>query len=381
MRKVYMISDAIISPLGFSTEENIQNLRLETTGIKEINDARLWSEPFYGAQIHTEKLEEAWSVVPIKQSYTRLEKMMILSVIKLIEENPYLNMMKCGIIISTTKGNIDALKDQNRKEYLDSIAKTIQHHFSLKTKPIILSNACISGGLALAVGKRMIQSGEVDDMVVIGGDILSEFTLSGFFSFQAISKVPCKPFCKNRTGISLGEAAAAVWISSRSTINTANGKEAIIISGDASANDANHISGPSRTGEGLYISIQRALKEAGCKSKQIDHINAHGTATMFNDEMEAIAFNRAELQHTPVTSLKGYYGHTLGASALIESIIAKHCLLNNELFASYGFEELGVSPSIDIVRVHRKQEIRTILKTASGFGGCNVALVLEKVTI
>jgi len=128
----------------------------------------------------------------------------------------------------------------------------------------------------------------------------------------------------------------------------------------------------------LYISITKALEEANVDSSQIDYITAHGTATPFNDEMEAIAFNRAGLQEVPLNSLKGYYGHTLGASALIESIIARHCLINNELIASIGFEELGVSQSVNMITKNKVKELTRVLKTASGFGGCNVALIFEK---
>ncbi|AXT53880.1 beta-ketoacyl synthase [Aquimarina sp. BL5] len=376
MKKVYLVADNIISPLGFSTEENIENLRLNQTGIKKVDDDYIWSEPFFGAVINNDKLSTAWKIVSNDSGYTKLEKMMLLSVSKLLSENSSLDINKCGVVISTTKGNINNLRGHSdEKAYLASISKTIQHYFKLDHTPVILSNACISGGLALAIGKRMIQSEIFEDVVVIGGDLLSEFTLSGFFSFQAVSTAPCKPFCKNRTGISLGEAAASAWLSSNKENVT---EEAISISGDASANDANHISGPSRTGEGLYISIKRALKEAGVKSNQIDYITAHGTATPYNDEMEAIAFNRAGMQSVPINSLKGYYGHTLGASALIESIIARHCLINNELFASLGFEELGVSESINVIAKNHKKELTRVLKTASGFGGCNVALVIEK---
>ena len=376
MKKVYIVADNIVSPLGFSTEDNIVNLRKNHTGIKKVEDDKIWSEAFYGAVINNEKLSKAWGVISENSSYTKLEKMMLLSVSKLLEENPGLNIAKSGIVISTTKGNINNLRgDKDEKAYLSSISKTIQRYFKLDHTPKVLSNACVSGGLALAVGKRMIQSGLFDDVVVIGGDLLSEFTLSGFFSFQAVSAAPCKPFCKNRTGISLGEAAACAWLSSNKDNNT---DTAISIAGDASANDANHISGPSRTGEGLFISISKALKEANLDSDQIDHITAHGTATPYNDEMEAIAFNRAGLQKTPLNSLKGYYGHTLGASALIESIIAKHCLINNELFASLGYEELGVSQPINVIAKNEKKELNKVLKTASGFGGCNVALIIEK---
>ncbi|WP_299254192.1 beta-ketoacyl synthase N-terminal-like domain-containing protein [uncultured Aquimarina sp.] len=376
MKKVYLVADNIISPLGFSTEENVENLRLNQTGIKKVDDNYIWSEPFFGAVVNNDKLSEAWDIISKDSGYTKLEKMMLISVSKLLAENSSLDITKCGVVISTTKGNINSLRDDSyKKAYLTSISKTVQDYFKLDHTPLILSNACISGGLALAVGKRMIQSELFEDVVIIGGDLLSEFTLSGFFSFQAVSPAPCKPFCKNRTGISLGEAAASVWLSSNKKNVT---EEVISISGDASANDANHISGPSRTGEGLYISITKALKDAGIESNQIDYITAHGTATPYNDEMEAIAFNRAGMKNVPINSLKGYYGHTLGASALIESIIARHCLINNELFASLGFEELGVSESINVIAKNHKKELKRVLKTASGFGGCNVALIIEK---
>ncbi|MHA7057006.1 beta-ketoacyl synthase N-terminal-like domain-containing protein [Aquimarina sp. M1] len=376
MKKVYLVSDNIISPLGFSTKENIQNLRLNKTGIRKIEDDQIWSTPFFGAVIKSDKLSAAWKDISDKEGYTKLEKMMLLSVSKLLDDNPSIDITKSGVIISTTKGNINSLRAQeSEKSYLSSISKTIQRFFKLDQTPVVLSNACISGGLALAVGKRMIQSQLFEDVVVIGGDLLSEFTLSGFFSFQAVSPAPCKPFCKYRTGISLGEAAASAWLSA----NKENVTEyAISITGDASANDANHISGPSRTGEGLFISVTKALNEAGLESDQIDYITAHGTATPYNDEMEAIAFNRAGMKHIPINSLKGYYGHTLGASALIESIVARHCLLNNELFASLGFQELGVSEAINVITKNYQKDISKVLKTASGFGGCNVALIIEK---
>ncbi|MBQ4821340.1 beta-ketoacyl synthase N-terminal-like domain-containing protein [Aquimarina sp. MMG016] len=379
MKKAYLVADNIISPLGFSTEANLENLRANNTGINRVDNKTIYEEPFYGAVINNDLLSSSLEIVSNNVEYSKLEKMMLLSISKLLSENPSLDIKKSGIIISTTKGNINALcSNSETKAYLGSIAETIKDYFDLDSEPIVLSNACISGGLALAIAKRMIQTGEYEDMIVVGGDLLSEFTLSGFFSFQAVSPAPCKPFCKNRTGISLGEAAAVAWLSS----NPKNVKgKAIQITGDASANDANHISGPSRTGEGLFISISKALKEAGINNTQIDFITAHGTATPFNDEMEAIAFNRAGLQNVPVNSLKGYYGHTLGASALIESIIARHCLMNDEIFASLGFEELGVSQPINIIKKNESKSLRRVLKTASGFGGCNVALVIEKVSL
>jgi 3-oxoacyl-[acyl-carrier-protein] synthase I len=139
-----------------------------------------------------------------------------------------------------------------------------------------------------------------------------------------------------------------------------------------------YISGPSRTGEGLYRSIENALQEANIKPEVVDYISAHGTATPFNDEMEAIALNRLGLQNTPINSLKGYYGHTLGASGLLETVIGIESVTKNTLFVSLGFDEMGMSQPINVIEKNQDKNIHYFLKTASGFGGCNTAVVFEK---
>ena len=166
--------------------------------------------------------------------------------------------------------------------HLDVLAKKGADFSDSKLSQLSLSNACVSGILAISVSKRMIQSELYDNIFVVAGDEVSEFVLSGFNAFQAMSDLACKPYSKNRTGVSLGEATAAVLVSAEAR----NAKIKVI--GDSSINDANHISGPSRTGEGLFRSIQNAMKEAKINSDQIDYISAHGTATPFNDEMEAM---------------------------------------------------------------------------------------------
>ena len=120
------------------------------------------------------------------------------------------------------------------------------------------------------------------------------------------------------------------------------------------------------------------MTEAQVSAEEIDFISAHGTATIYNDEMEAIAFNRAELQNTPLNSLKAYYGHCLGASGLLEIIISMESALHKTLIPSKNFEDIGTSQSLNIIKENQPAEIRYILKTASGFGGCNATVVLEK---
>jgi len=330
--------------------------------------------PFYGAVINTAELDTAFLKIAPDKNYTKLEKMMILALYPMVEKAKISN--KTAFILSTTKGNITALENRNgnsiEKAQLTNLAKTISDFFEFKSEPIVVSNACVSGILAVAVAKRLIQSGTYNNAFVVAGDLVSEFVSSGFNSFQAMSDAPCKPYSINRTGVSLGEAAAAVLVTS----DNKNAKMEII--GDGAINDANHISGPSRTGEGLFRSIQSAFAEAEITSDKMDFISAHGTATPFNDEMEAIAFNRLGLENVPTNSLKGYYGHTLGASGLLETVIGIESVLQNKLFVSLGFDEMGVSQPINIIRKTENKNCNYFLKTASGFGGCNTAVVFKK---
>jgi 3-oxoacyl-[acyl-carrier-protein] synthase-1 len=202
---------------------------------------------------------------------------------------------------------------------------------------------------------------------------VTEFTVSGFKSFNALSPNPCKPFDARREGINLGEAVATLIVTNK---NELKNQSSMLILNGASANDANHISGPSRTGEGLLAAVNMTLKNL--TDIEIDTINAHGTATPYNDEMESIAFERAGLSEVPLNSLKGYYGHTLGAAGVLETIISIESAFNNRLIRSAGFETMGVSGKIEVIKEHTQKEIKTVLKTASGFGGCNGAMLLTK---
>jgi 3-oxoacyl-[acyl-carrier-protein] synthase-1 len=277
------------------------------------------------------------------------------------------------LILASTKGNIDildgssAINDPSRV-YLPNFAKTIAQFFQAENAPLIVSNACISGLLAMIIAQRYLRAGTYKTIVVCGGDLVSEFTLSGFRSFNALSDKACRPFDKNRSGINLGEAAAAVVLTCEQTdIELING---------ASANDANHISGPARDGQGLLHAIQNVASSAELKS--IDFISAHGTATEYNDEMEATAFSRCQLSEVPLHSLKGYYGHTLGAAGVLEAIMAVESLRKNTLIASLGFSEQGTTAAQRMITTTHTQPLTSFLKTASGFGGCNAAALFRK---
>ncbi|QED36993.1 beta-ketoacyl synthase [Antarcticibacterium arcticum] len=378
MKDLYLLDDAIVSPFGISTEENLEAVSRNIPGLKLHKYKSLPKGELYAGIIETDLLREAFIKIGAPEKFTKLEQMMLLAVHKVIAANPGLNITDTALIISTTKGNIDVLRESSpfpkNRIYLTELAKVIKNFFGFTTEPVVVSNACVSGGLALAVAKRLMKAGKFEQAIVVGGDLVSDFVVSGFNSFLAISDEPCKPFSADRKGISLGEAAVAVLVTNKRPA----GVPVISLIGEASANDANHISGPSRTGEGLVRSMENAFKQTEISVQEIDYISAHGTATLFNDEMEAIAFNRLGLNEVPLNSFKGYYGHTLGASALLESILTKHSMLQNRLFTSLNYSAHGVSKPLHIINENRKSALNYALKTASGFGGCNLALIFKK---
>ncbi len=379
----------IISPLGFTTKENYSSVLADKLGVTPCHYGKL-NEAFCLSIISEEQLNSASQQIKDAILYSKLEKLSILSIQDVLNQSGLsLSDPKTLLIYSTTKGNIDLLDNsikQNipkERAYLSSMTNTVANYFKAINKPLVISNACISGLLAIVNAQRLIKSGQYENILVCGGDLVTEFTVSGFKSFNALSQNPCKPFDVRRDGINLGEAVAALLI----TKNKNNlPPSAMQIVNGASANDANHISGPSRAGDGLFQCIIQTLKNIPTAIRtKIDTINAHGTATPYNDEMESIAFERAALINVPVNSLKGYYGHTLGAAGVLETVLTIEAASEDQLIRSAGFSEMGVSGKIEMITEHtrlpdgqEKANIKTILKTASGFGGCNAAALFVK---
>ncbi len=371
MKKVYIQDYNYITPLGRNSDENWEALVANQSGI-QFHVNLLNQEGGYASLIPNSFFENTLEAYDV-QGYSRIVKMVLAALLPIFEKYPV--NPNSTLILSTTKGDIAALEQDNLLEAsIPFLAEQIETFYGFRKKPIIVSNACVSGALALATAKRLIQMGIIEDAYVIGVDEVTKFVLSGFSSFQAMSPKPCAPFDVNRKGVTLGEAVAVAYVSAATPT-----EQAVEIAGDGAVNDANHISGPSRTGEGLYKSMVSALKEANLSAEQIQFISAHGTATNYNDEMESIAFDRLGLNNTPVSSFKSNFGHTLGASGLLETLICCQIIKNQTLLPTLGFKNLGVSKPLAIVTNTKKVKVQNILKTASGFGGCNTALILKKI--
>jgi 3-oxoacyl-[acyl-carrier-protein] synthase-1 len=367
----YITATSLVTPLGIGTEENFSRLIQGHSGVERIYDPLLFPTVLPLAKFDEDFIQKSKQLF---NTTTRFDCVLLACINELQQQTPLdLSSPDVIIILSTTKGNVELLQDglQNQKLFLSYSARLIQQKLNNSNAPIVVSNACISGISAIIIAKRLLAKGTYKHAVIVGCDVLTKFVISGFASFHAISTDRCKPFDKNRTGINLGEAAAAMILSSELASQ-------ISVHGGYISNDANHISGPSKTGEELSFCIHQSLKDAGLTNTDIGFILAHGTATDYNDEMESKAFSLSGLHYSPVFSLKAMYGHTLGASGVLETIISAECLKKQRILPNVGFSEKGVSGDIIISEELQQKDVHTCLKTASGFGGCNAAIILKR---
>ena len=381
-KNVFIVADNIVSPLGLTTAENFSRLAAGDTGVSRHERPEMADQPFYAALFGTlpgAAVAPSSTFRALAPAFTIFEQLLVASVADALRQAPGIRADddRTILIMCSTKGNTHLLDADDHtlpeRISLPGSADIVSRHFNFTSRPIVISNACISGVLGLITGMRLLRSGLFENAVVTGADVITKFILSGFSSFQALSPGYCRPFDRDRDGINLGEGAGTIILSTRPEY-----RQGFRLRGGAISNDANHISGPSRTGRELSQAINFALRDAGSVSADIGFISAHGTATAYNDEMEAKAITLAGLREVPVNSLKGYYGHTLGAAGLIESVITLASMRESLVIPSRGFEHDGVTTPLNMCRTLLPTTLDTCLKTASGFGGCNAAIVLSK---
>lgn len=383
MQKVFVAADNIVSPLGNTTLQNYEQVLLGNSGISLHDNAAYAAAPFYAAMLAPGQLA-SYTGSNNLNDYTKFERLLIASVSAALPQTDIpLQSNRTGLIVSTTKGNIELLEQGEAAGsaapvahmQLGYSARRVAAFFGITTEPVVVSSACISGLVAILTAKRLISAGVYDHVIVTGADVLTRFVLSGFQSFQAVSAAPCRPFDAARNGVTLGEGAATVIL----TTSEALSKDFVLGTG-AVSNDANHISGPSRTGEELAAAMKLALEGSGISPEKLGFVSAHGTATLYNDEMEAKALHHAGLANIPVNSLKGYYGHTLGAAGLIEAIVSMKALKEGVILPTKNYETPGVSMPVKISNAIASTPARHFLKTVSGFGGCNAAMVFSLIS-
>lgn len=358
----YIIADNIISPLGETSEENYLSVKSGRSGIRAYEPGTCnIPEGFYASLLFEDFETLALRSAQKTMGNAQLE----------------LKGKRTAFILSSTKGNIE------ENISLADSAQRIASQLGIDSQPIVVCNACISGLSALILGNRLIDSDLYDAAIVCGCDTPRQFILSGFQSLKALSPEPCRPFDMERMGLNLGEAAATLILSK----NPIQGNSWRMGDGFI-RNDAFHISTPSKTADGLYLSLQRTLesftKEISSTCKQIDlkahlaFINAHGTATLFNDQMESVAIGRAGLSDLPANAYKSFWGHTMGAAGILETIISMKAIDDDTILGTRGFSELGVSGKMNICAENRPTDKKGFIKMLSGFGGCNATIWAAK---
>ena len=366
---ISVLSDNIISPLGFTTRENYLALKSGKTSLC-LHD-NLWGLP---EPVCASLFSESQRKELLTEGLTFFESLAVASVKDALKKTTFdITSQRVAFVLASTKGNIQELEHGGVRVNLAESAQVISQRVGVTTMPIVVCNACISSTSAQVLALRLIESGTYDYVIVNGTDCLNKFVVAGFSSLKAVSPEPCRPFDMDRTGLNLGEASATMVLG-RADAEHADTTWNIV--GGAVRNDADHISNPSKTAEGC----SRAIKTLSCEASELSLVSVHGTATLYNDQMEAVALQRNNLSEVPTLALKGFLGHTMGAAGILETIISLCCIEDGKTLPSKGFEELGVSAKVNISNAPIETKGHTLLKIISGFGGCNAALLLSKGT-
>ena len=368
-----IVATNITSPLGYTTEENYVAVKRGETSLKKMDDGCLGVPGRFCVGVFTDEQREKLKL----DGFSWYESLIIHSVKDALSRsniNP--SSPKTLFVVGTATADIEELGDspENDGDYLAPgvATKKVADYIGFVNVPITVSNACISGGTAQMMADRLIASGAYDSAVVCGADVVSAFVLAGFNAFKALSPTECRPFDMERMGLNVGECAATI-ILTRDTSGDGDGWH--LVDGCLN-NDAYHVSAPIPSGDGVRRTAAKILTPE--LKESLACVTAHGTATMFNDQMESKAIESAGLGDIYTTAYKPHFGHTFGASGIVEPIITMCSLDEGILLPVLGFEEMGVSGKIKICRAVEKTEKKAFIKTQSGFGGCNGSIIYSR---
>ncbi len=341
--EVYITGRGLVTPIGNTPEEVFQAVREGRSALKQYADT---AEPYWASRLDRSGFTG--------ESF--FENIAIEAAQKAIQEAD-IDTAEAGFILSTIKGDIEHLG--SRDISLAASASNISKALGVQTAPVVVSNACISGLAAMVQSMRMM-SYKVPAFIQAVRQFFREVDLETLVDEEL--------------------APLSDWDSIQQQIShylmSGTVREPWQLIAGAVRNDANHISGPSRTGEGSYNALKAVLPYVA--KEDLAFVNVHGTATRYNDEMEAIALERAGLLDVPVNSLKGVFGHTMGAAGILECLVSMQALEAGIVLPTRGFNELGVSMPVKVSTDEQKVKGSAFIKLLSGFGGVNGAMLLRK---
>lgn len=272
-------------------------------------------------------------------------------------------------------GTLPADFDYRATHNTFSASEFTHRYFGLSGPAATVSSACSSSAKVFGSARRMIEAGLIDAAVVGGVDSLCLTTLYGFNSLGLTSAQPCRPYDAERSGISIGEAAAVILLE---RLPDSLDADAVLLQGVGESSDAHHMSSPHPEGLGAKMAMEQALAMAGLAPERIGYINLHGTATPTNDIAEGKAVAALFGDATPCSSTKGATGHTLGAAGGLEAVISALALRHGLLPGSANTRRLDPAIHLNYLLANREQRVDYVLSNSFGFGGTNCSLVLGR---
>ena len=274
------------------------------------------------------------------------------------------------------------MRKRIRKIPLPALADAALPRQDRWARHLIVNTACASGTTAVGVGMEWIRRGEVDWALVGGADGLSEFVLSGFQALRLLTPDRPRPFDRERSGFCLGEGAAFLVLEDWERARARGARIYAEVAGFGSALDASHVVKPDPDGRGLARAVRAALEAAGVDPREVDAVNAHGTATPYNDAMECRTYEAVfgdRLPRIPVSAIKPVTGHALGASGALEAVASVLTLVEQKLPPTLFFAAPDPACPVDCVP-HRARpcRVRHVLSVSAGFMGHNAALLFRE---
>jgi len=264
-------------------------------------------------------------------------------------------------------GALPASHDIARTHDMFSLARYVRAALGLKGPALSVSAACASSAKAFVDARHLIAAGVCDAAVVGGADSLCRLTLSGFAALELIAPGPGRPCDAARDGISIGEAAAFALLERKG--------DGVALLGTGESSDGHHMSAPHPEGLGAIAAMRAALRMAGLAPGAIEYVNLHGTGTPANDATEDRAVFEVFGDAVPCSSTKGWTGHTLGASGILEAVISALCIEDRLLPGCLRVGTLDPSFRALVLTANREAAPRRVMSNAFGFGGINCSLI------
>ncbi len=395
MERIFVTGIGIISPLGDTPEQNHQALKEGKCGITNLElFSTRYSDILPFAEIKTENKILQEKLKAYEPGLTRTTLLALHACKKAIEDSrltsEQLKSYGTALVGATTVGGMcltdelynDANNTTEGSAYLSSydfgsVSIYLQQKYNIQGIVNTINTACSSSANAIMYGARLIKYGMAERVIVGGTDSLAKFTINGFNSLMILAPRICRPFDNKRNGLNLGEGAAFLVLEGE---KTCSGKKVYAeLTGYCNANDAFHPSSLSDDGTGPYLAMKGALEKANLTPDKIDFINAHGTGTENNDEVESKAMLRIFQNVPDFASTKSNIGHTLGAAGAIEAVYSLLSLIHQEVFPSLNFSESITSTGLTPVLAYQKKPVQHVLSNSFGFGGNCSSLIFSKV--